>query len=31
MYKKSYCTMPGVGVGVGGGVNIFVKVLRQSF
>ena len=35
-YRKSYCTIPGVcigiGVGVGGGgINKNVKALRQSF
>ena len=34
-YRKSYCTTPGVGVGVGSGgcvgVNKNVQVLRQSF
>ena len=34
-YRKSYCTTLGIDVGVGSGgcvgVNIYVKVLRQSF
>ena len=33
-YRKSYCTMPSVGIGVSGGgvsINTNVKVLRQIF
>ena len=28
---KSYCTTPGVGIGVGGGVSKMLKFLRLSF